>query len=211
VGDLPGSDAEADRHARIFEAAERAFVREGFQGASMQAIAAEAKMSAGNLYRYFPSKEAIVSGLVARDQATIAQEFRSMAQAEDIFAVLGRMLRRHLVDAPIERHRLIITIWAEMARNPAIREHCGGVDNEVRQHLVSLVERARRSGIAAADIDPDFVVRLMATVVSGLFKRRATEPGFDGEAELALALGAFRAAFEGVLKPYGARSGEAHS
>ena len=195
-------DADEDRHDRIFAAAERAFVRHGFHGASMQAIAAEAKMSAGNLYRYFASKEAIVSGLVRRDQANMAEDFRAMAAAPDIFAVIERILRVHLIEAPVERHRLIITIWAEMARNPVIRESCGGVDTDMRRHLRSVVERARQSGMAAPTVDPDYVVRLMATIVSGLFKRRATEPTFDGEAELSLALGVFRAAFDGVLQPY---------
>ena len=44
---------------------ERAFVRYGFHAATMQNVADEAGMSAGNLYRYFPSKEAIVEGLAS--------------------------------------------------------------------------------------------------------------------------------------------------
>lgn len=194
-------DVEADRHARIFAAAERAFVRHGFRGASMQAIAAEALMSAGNLYRYFPSKEAIVSGLMQRDQATLAQEFHSIAGSGDIFGMLTASLRRHLVEAPVERHRLLLTIWAEMARDPGLWDQCGGVEDSLRRHLRSIVEQARASGAAAPDVDPLFVARVIATVVSGLFKRRAIEPDFDGEAELALALGVFRAAFDGLLQP----------
>lgn len=196
------SDIDVHRQDRIFAAAERAFVKHGFQGASMQAIAVEARMSAGNLYRYFDSKEAIVLGLVLRDQASVAEEFRALVQSQDLLATLGSSLRRHLVEAPIERHRMIMTIWAEMARNPVIRDRCGGVDSALRRHLLAIVEEARCTGLTAATIDPAYVVRLMATVVSGLFKRRATEPDFDGEAELALALGVFKAAFEGTLAPY---------
>lgn len=194
-------DNEADRHARIFAAAERAFVKQGFQGASMQAIAAEARMSAGNLYRYFDCKKAIVSGLMRRDQAILAEEFDVIARSGDIFGMLAIGLRRHLVEAPVERHRLLLTIWAEMARDPGLGDHGRCVDGSLRHHLGSIVEQARRSGAAAADVDPLYVARVMATVVSGLFKRRAIEPDFDGEAELALALGVFRAAFDGVLQP----------
>lgn len=201
VPELAVSKDEADRHARIFVAAERAFVKDGFQGTSMQAIAAEAKMSAGNLYRYFASKEAIVSGLMQRDQATFAQEFRAIAESRDIFGRLSASLRRHLVEAPVERHRFLLTIWAEMARDPVIRDRCGGVEGALRHYLRSIIEQARRSGAAAPHVDPLFVARLMATVMSGLFKRRAIEPDFDGETELALALSVFRAAFDGVLQP----------
>ena len=55
---------EDERRAHIVAAAERAFVRYGFHAATMTQVADEAGMSAGNLYRYFPSKEAIVEGLV---------------------------------------------------------------------------------------------------------------------------------------------------
>src|SRR5262245_17106399 len=53
--------AQSDRRAEILAAAQRCFVRSGFHGASMQDICAEAGMSPGNLYRYFPSKEALIA------------------------------------------------------------------------------------------------------------------------------------------------------
>ena len=52
---------QSDRRAEILAAAQRCFVRSGFHGASMQDICAEAGMSPGNLYRYFPSKEALMA------------------------------------------------------------------------------------------------------------------------------------------------------
>ena len=53
---------QSDRRDEILGAAQRCFVRSGFHGASMQDICAEAGMSPGNLYRYFPSKEALIAG-----------------------------------------------------------------------------------------------------------------------------------------------------
>src|SRR3990170_9149171 len=53
---------------RILEAAQACFVRSGFQGASMQQICAEVGMSPGALYRYFPSKEAIVEAICEADR-----------------------------------------------------------------------------------------------------------------------------------------------
>ena len=64
-----------DRRDEILEAAQRCFVRSGFHQTSMQEICAEAGMSAGNLYRYFPSKEAIIAGIAERDRAEVAQDF----------------------------------------------------------------------------------------------------------------------------------------
>ena len=193
---------DEDRRSRILSAAERAFAQFGFRGASMQHVAAEARMSAGNLYRYFGSKEDIVSGLAERDQSALARDFEELTSTGDVLAALGIMLRKHLVDAPVEHHRLVLEIWAEAARNETVARLCGNIDREIRARLAAIVRAIEATGLGPTGVDPDFAVRLMMTVVAGLFKRRATDPSFDGEAEVALALGVFHAVLSGVLKPY---------
>src|SRR4051794_33106666 len=80
-------EAAGDRRARILDAAERCFVRTGFHRATMQEIATEAGMSPGNLYRYFPSKDAMVEGLAGRDRADIARDFERFGDGDDFMAV----------------------------------------------------------------------------------------------------------------------------
>ena len=48
----------ADRRA-LLEAAERVFARDGFAGASMRGIAAEAGISVGGVYQFFPGKDTL--------------------------------------------------------------------------------------------------------------------------------------------------------
>src|SRR5215217_9634377 len=89
----PETDAVTDRRARILDAAERCFVRSGFHRTTMQDVAAEAGMSPGNLYRYFPSKDAIVAGLAERDRARVTADFAEIVGANDFvegFRALGR-------------------------------------------------------------------------------------------------------------------------
>src|SRR6185295_5000216 len=83
--------AQSDRRAEILAAAQRCFVRSGFHGASMQDICAEAGMSPGNLYRYFPSKESLIAGIAERDRAEVAQDFASVDLSHGLFAVLEGM------------------------------------------------------------------------------------------------------------------------
>ena len=191
-------EPDDERRTRILLAAERAFARFGFRGASMQLVAAEARMSAGNLYRYFGSKEDLVSGLAARDQAALAEDFRDLAASPDPLAALEPLLRKHLVEAPRACALLALEVWAEAGRNPEVARICRGIEGEVRTGLTAIVDKPCR----AIGIAPDFAVRVMQTVMAGLFKRRATDPDFEGEAEVALALGIFSALFAGGLKPH---------
>src|SRR5690606_2349450 len=48
------------RRREILEAAARVFIRRGFDGATMQDIAAEADVSTGLIYRYFPGKDDLI-------------------------------------------------------------------------------------------------------------------------------------------------------
>ncbi len=188
-------EPEESRRIRILDAAERAFARHGFHGATMQLVAAEARMSAGNLYRYFSSKEALVSGLAERDQAALAEDFARLEAAADMLDAMTAMLRKHLVEAPAGRSQLALEIWAEAGRNPDVARICHGIEAAVRARLLAIVAEPARS----AGVSPDVAVRVVQTVTAGLFKRRATEASFDGEAEVALALGIFRALFAGAI------------
>src|SRR5919206_2725488 len=80
-----GDESVADRRAQILDAAERSFCRSGFHRTTMQDIAAEAGMSPGNLYRYFPSKDALVAGLCERDRVGLATEFADVRNAGEGF------------------------------------------------------------------------------------------------------------------------------
>ncbi|MDF1617450.1 TetR/AcrR family transcriptional regulator [Petrocella sp. FN5] len=53
-----------DQRTKIHQAAIDAFIRDGYQKASMRGIAESAGMSVGNLYRYFKNKEDLFAHLV---------------------------------------------------------------------------------------------------------------------------------------------------
>src|SRR5271163_2263148 len=109
----PKRTADAERRAHIVAAAERAFVRFGFHAATMSQVADEAGMSAGNLYRYFPSKEAIVEGLCLADQVERSEAFAALASAADLRAAMRAALQEHVLRRPRGKARMIVEIWAE--------------------------------------------------------------------------------------------------
>src|SRR4029079_15888863 len=88
-------DSSSERRKLILDAAERSFTRAGFHRTTMQDVAAEAGMSPGNLYRYFPSKDAFVAGLCERDRVGLASEFAEIHERPDFVAALQTIQIRH--------------------------------------------------------------------------------------------------------------------
>jgi TetR/AcrR family transcriptional repressor of uid operon len=200
-----GRPAEAERRERILEAAEHAFVRHGFHATTMQHVADEVGTSAGNLYRYFPSKEAIVEGLCELDQARRAESFAAfgdlMARNGDLTEAMRKGLREHVFGKPPEKARLIVEIWAEGGRNPRVAEITRAIDADVLIGLERLMDVAKAAGAASPALDSRFGARFFFTFVAGLFKRIAIEADFDPEAETPMALGVLKALFTGALRP----------
>jgi TetR/AcrR family transcriptional regulator, repressor for uid operon len=201
--------ADAERRERILEAAEHAFVRHGFHATTMQHVADELGMSAGNLYRYFPSKEAIVEGLCAVDQEKRARAFAElMADNTNILRALCTGLRQHVLEKPPEKARLIVEIWAEAGRNPRVGAITRAIDDDVLEGLERLMEAAKAGGVASPNLDSRFGARFFLTFAAGIFKRIAIEPEFDPDVETPMALGVLKALFAGALSPDPAAPGE---
>ncbi len=62
---------------RIVDAGEAVLVQHGYDGASTNRIAATAGISPGSLYQYFPDKDAIVSAVIERYTAAVADRVRA--------------------------------------------------------------------------------------------------------------------------------------
>jgi TetR/AcrR family transcriptional repressor of uid operon len=170
---------QSDRRAEILAAAQRCFVRSGFHGASMQEICSEAGMSPGNLYRYFPSKEALIAGIAERDRAEVAQQFESADLSHGLFAVLGAMAHHHFANRPTEQVLLCTEVMAEARRDPEIARICRSFDAEVKQWLLDLFRAAAERGDIPDDIDLEGVTTMLMIIADGVWWRRALDPEFD--------------------------------
>jgi TetR/AcrR family transcriptional regulator len=130
---------DRERHeAEILEAAERTFAAQGFEGATMAAIAAEAGFSTGTLYNRFESKEALLGRLLAaRMEAFAADAGRAVAAQPrpraklEAYAV-ARV--RHLA-----RHRAFFRLY--LTEIPGVLRHLAPRPGE---GIVALVEAQRR-------------------------------------------------------------------
>jgi len=179
---------KADRRTEILDAAECCFARSGFHQASMQEICAEAGMSPGNLYRYFPSKEALIAGISERNRAQAASDFAAVDQAPDFFTGFAALGRQYLVERSDDEVALCLEIMAEARRNPEVRRIYQTIDSDVRAGLVAILQRAAERGELRRDLDFDKIVKVLIALGDGIETRRAIDPSFDPESVIAIVL-----------------------
>lgn len=175
---------QLDRRTAILEAAQRCFARSGFHQSSMQEICAEARMSPGNLYRYFPSKEAIIAGICERDRRDAARDFAALDTAPDFFKGLEGLARHYLVERPAEEVALWTEIMAESRRNPEIAALMKEGDADITGRMTDMLKHAGARGEIATDLDYPGVVAAMMALADGLTWRRAVDPDFNAETAL---------------------------
>jgi AcrR family transcriptional regulator len=178
----PNIQRQADRRDEILSAAQRCFVRSGFHQTSMQEICAEAGMSAGNLYRYFPSKEAIIAGIAERDRAEVGQEFARVDLSQGLFAVLEGMAHHHFTIRSIEQVKLCTEVMSEARRNPEIARISASFDADVRKWLTDLFNAAAAQGDISKEADIEGAVDMLMVIADGVWWRRALDPHFRAEA-----------------------------
>jgi TetR/AcrR family transcriptional regulator, repressor for uid operon len=177
-----------DRKNRILDAAERCIVRNGFHKSTMQDVAAECGMSPGNLYRYFPSKDAIVAGLAERDRDQFNADFVNLINAPDPGSAFVMLGQRHLVDEPRSKTIMMQEIWAEACRNPRMAEICAVMDQNVSACMTQFITHWREVEQAEGIGTPQEVTMLILALGDGLFRRRATDASFDPSSAFKLAL-----------------------
>ncbi len=161
--DADGADApmtRAERRdqqiARILDAAKTCFVRSGFQGASMHQICAELGMSPGALYRYFPSKEAIIEAITEADRRRDAEIFSSLTAGGDVVDAFVAAAMAHIRYMHESGNAPLFTeIRAESMRNDAIELACQmsmqDVDSGFRAFLRAAIDRGEIAPCAELD------------------------------------------------------------
>jgi len=140
-------DASADcsgaalRRKQILDAARDAFRSHGFHAASMAVVAAGAKMSVGQIYRYFDNKEAIVAAIVGehieefmRDLTMLANEDGPLS--ERLLNNFSQTIRRHTHSGFLS---LTYEVRAEAARHPELQEILVNKDRQIQDRIVELM------------------------------------------------------------------------
>lgn len=159
---------ERDRRDDILEAALALFAERGFHGTAVPEVAARARVGAGTIYRYFPSKEALVNKVYWRWKTALAhavmQDFPFHAPAREQFQVFWRRAVAFAVEHPLafkflELHHHAPYLDAESRR----------VEEEVVIAAVAFFAKTRQDQVTK-DLDPQLLMAIVWGGVVGLVK-----------------------------------------
>ncbi len=152
-----------ERANEILDAALRLFIEKGFAATPVDEIARAARISKGAVYLYFPSKDAILEGLVKRAVSPFAEGIVQRLEAADeshprqVITDVMHSFRRAARDENLYSVPMLVIREA-----PGSPEIASIYRQEILDHVLpalgGYLRRARSVG-ALRNVDPDMAVR----------------------------------------------------
>ncbi len=155
------------RTEEILGAAMKTFAHKGVVDTTMQEIAAEAGLSAGAIYRYYPSKEHLLRAVFAdctqQNETTFDQVAASTDSPCEAIGDVGRAAWAKLKSEG-SREELILSLESTLAavRQP---EELGAERREMLNALIEMLEGLIRQAQAVGEIDAGVDSRALASTL----------------------------------------------
>jgi AcrR family transcriptional regulator len=176
-----------DTKARIVEAAEALFRQIGYAKTTVADIAAELDMSPANVYRFFPSKNAIVEAICRRCLTEVEEKAWRVARSK---APAAERMERLILEILAYHKENLITEQRVNDMVLAAIEHSWETIRTHKQVLSNVTELILRDGIEAGEFKPvdphvtaGLIMRSMICFTHPLILGQCIEEGEDVEAE----------------------------
>lgn len=162
---------QRDRKSELVEIAYRLIIQNGLEGFRIRQVAAEAGIDNGTLHYHFPSKEALILGVVdylmedLKNNRTVWKGAEPTAldelrlEFEDI-----RLRLRHTPEQFIVLSDLAVRSW----RDPVVAKIFRKLDDGWHAHLVAMLERGIQQGIFRNNLNVPLCARAMMVALRGV-------------------------------------------
>ncbi len=159
------------KFAQVLEAARKVFLRDGFEGASVDDIAREAAVSKATLYSYFPDKRLMFIEVfrteLARDNADASALIDVELPVHQMLPFIVQMISSHLIsDSGVRIFRISVGESARF-RNLACEYYDAG-PGLLRSQLVRYFQRCVKRGELEIDdfeLAADQLIQLSGTTI----------------------------------------------
>lgn len=157
----------------LLDAAAQVLAQHGFEGFTTNAIAERAGLSIGSCYQYFPSKEAVLAALIARESAQLVEGLQQAAGAPGWQAGIEAAIAAavaHQMRQP--RLALLLDIAEYVLPLDATQPGAGALACTVVAGLLARDDAPRVTDVAQASAD---VVALAHGMIDSAGKRGETD------------------------------------
>ena len=164
------------RKSQILNAAFKCFSKKGYQGTSMRDIFKEANLSAGAVYNYYDSKEAIVRELVVLGQTSTKELLESILTSgkKDL---IKNLLDDYfdLIDTPAGTNgiRTDISIWATALNDKKLLKL---VQNSFSQTSDQFTAAFKSN---SSDLEAEGLAFVLISIIQGATIQKILNPKFD--------------------------------
>lgn len=160
-----------DVRTHLLDAALRVFARQGYEGASVRDIASEARVSAGLLYHYFPSKQAVLVALFERSAGLVMEAFARAAAVPDPAARLGALVR--VSAALVRQHEAFWRVsYGVRFQHAVVAGLAEGIAAQSALYLRLFTELLTEIGRP----EPELEARLLFATLDGVFQHYVLDP-----------------------------------
>jgi AcrR family transcriptional regulator len=161
TGRRPRADAARNR-ARVLEAAKAVFSSGGPQ-ASLEAVARQAGVGIGTLYRHFPTREVLFEAVYRREVEQLVELAGQLAECPAPHAALRRWLRANVEFVATKKGMAAALALAAHGSTELSAYTAERLTSAVRR----LMDRAAAAGELRADIGPEDVLRMLVALCYG--------------------------------------------
>ncbi|MGO9030152.1 MAG: TetR/AcrR family transcriptional regulator [Acidimicrobiales bacterium] len=162
AGDDPERPMRADarrNYERLVAAARTVFAQQG-GGASMEAVAKEAGVGVGTLYRHFPKRIDVVEAVYREDVDQLVDVAESYVSELEPWPALVAWLEA-FVNYAIGKRRFLNELHEAFEKNPELRI---GSRERIEGALSIVLTRAQAAGVVRDDLDGADLMQLLGSM-----------------------------------------------
>lgn len=172
-------ERRAARRLQILEAAWACFQRQGLHATTMDDIIRAAGLSAGAVYSYFPSKEALILAAVTESLGGLRERVgpvlaaRPLPSPEALVARLLEEVAGFTAREGYDLRRIALLGWSEAQRNEELRETMRGYYLGFRAGIEAAAGEWQAAGSLSADVSAADVAKAILAALLGFVVQSA--------------------------------------
>ena len=168
----PFANGSTDRRAQILSAAMVCFAKCGFHQTSMHDISEQAGISVGLIYRYFESKDAVISAMVDDHKRVVQELLKRARQAPSLLEALEIFFTAHCCANQRQiQSAFVVDLFAESSRNPRVRRLVRDVLDTLMEGVTDLIAHSAETRRCRKGMKPREMAELLFAALRGMLMR----------------------------------------